>query len=217
MKCPRCVQRIHRAADGCPHCGFTLANADSEFGADDVRFRTLTDAAGLMKREGHRRVESAMHRFNRQFPQLFVAVHTGSFGGAAKLRQFGFWLLNRAKFEDLPEGRQNKSAILIAIDVDAKAVGMSFGYALDAFLEEEDTFQCLARAHAYWLEGRHAEGLVKAIEQLSIILKKRSRQAGRDPLRFERKVARPPRLDALAQKIRGGRKGSESQDGEGSP
>lgn len=206
MKCPRCVQRIHRAAGGCPHCGFTLADADAVFGAEDVKLRTLTDAAGLMRREEHRRVESAMHRFNRQFPQLFVAVHTGSFKGIANLRQFGFWFLNRAVFEDLPTARQNEACILIVIDADARAAGVSFGYVLDAFLEEGDTFQCLSRAHAYWLEGRHADGLVKAIEQLTIILKKRSRQAQRDPQRFERKVVRPPQLGALVKKIRSGRK-----------
>lgn len=212
MKCPRCVQRIHRAAGGCPHCGFTLADADALFGAEDVKLRTLTDAAGLMRREEQRRVESAMHRFNRQFPQLFVAVHTGSFKGVSNLRQFGFWLLNRAVFEDLPVDRLNEAGILIAIDADAKAAGMSFGYALDAFVEEDDTFQCLSRAHAYWLEGRHADGLVKAIEQLTIILKKRSRQARRDPERFERKVARPPQVDALVQKIRSGRKVEKQEE-----
>jgi hypothetical protein len=206
MKCPRCVQRIHRAAGGCPHCGFTLADADTIFGAVDVRLRTLTDAAGLMRRGEQRRVESAMQRFNRRFPQLFVAVHTGSYLGVANLRQFGFWFLNRAVFEDLPAARFNEACILIVIDADAKAAGVSFGYALDAFLEEDDTFQCLSRAHSYWLEGRHAEGLVKAIEQLTIILKKRSRQAQRDPQRFERKVVRPPQLGALVKKIRGGRK-----------
>ncbi len=161
-----------------------------------------------------------MQRFNRQFPQLFVAVHTGSCGGMANLRQFGFWFLNRAKFEDLPSDRGNLSAILLVIDADARSAGISFGYGLDAFLDEEDTFQCLARAHAYWQEGRHSEGLVKAIEQLAIVLKRRSRQARRNPVRFERKVARPARIDVLAEKIGSGRR-AESFDGpgngEGSP
>jgi len=210
MKCPRCVQKIHRAADGCPHCGFTLADADKVYGAEDLHLRTLSDTAGLMRRDEQGRLQSAMQRFNRQFPQLFVAVHTGSFGGMANLRQFGFWFLNRAKFEDVPSDRGNRSAILLVMDADAKSAGISFGYALDALLDEEDTFQCLARAHAYWLEGRHAEGLVKAIEQLRIILKKRSRQARRDPARFERKVSRPAKIDEQAQKIRGGRRTENS-------
>lgn len=146
-----------------------------------------------------------MWEFNRRFPQLFIAVHTGSFRGVANLRQFGFWLLNRGAFEDVPVDRPNEAGVLIAIDAEAKAAGITFGYLLDPFLEEEDTFVCLSRAHSYWLEGRFADGLVKAIEQLESLLKKRCRQARRNPGKFERRVARPPQVDHLVQKIRRGR------------
>lgn len=205
MKCPRCVQRIHRAAGGCPHCGFTLADADNLFGGEDLQMRLLSDSAGLMRHEEKGRLLSAMERFNRTFPQLFVAVHTGSCGGMGNLRQFGFWLLNRAKFEDLPTDRGHLSMVLLVIDADVRSAGISFSYGLDAFLDEDDTFQCLARAHAYWLEGRHAEGAIKVIEQLAVVLKKRSVQVRRNPERFERKVARPVRIEPLSEKNRRGR------------
>ncbi|MGC4017599.1 MAG: hypothetical protein QM755_24250 [Luteolibacter sp.] len=213
MKCPRCVQRIHRAAAGCPHCGFTLDDADAIFGADEVRLRSLTDAAGLMRRDEQRRVELAMIEFNRRFPQLFIAVHTGAFSGVANLRQFGFWLLNRGAFEDVEVDRPNEAGVLIAIDAESKAAGITFGYLLDPFLDEEDTFLCLSRAHSYWLEGRFADGMVKAIEQLEILLKKRCRQARRNPSKFERRVSRPPQVDHLVQKIRRGRQQEPVQNG----
>ncbi|WP_338287236.1 TPM domain-containing protein [Luteolibacter sp. LG18] len=199
------MQRIHRAAAGCPHCGFSLGDADAIFGSEEVRLRSLTDAAGLMRREEQRQVENAMLAFNRRFPQLFIAVHTGSFSGVANLRQFGFWLLNRGAFEDVAVDRPNEAGVLIAIDAEARAAGITFGYLLDAYLDEEDTFHCLSRAHSYWLEGRFADGLVKAIGQLETLLKKRSRQARRNPAKFERRVARPPQVENLVQKIRHGR------------
>jgi len=158
-----------------------------------------------MRRAELRRVENAIAGFNRRFPQLFFSVYTGVFSGVSNLRQFGFWLLNRGAFEDVPVDRPNASGILLAIDAEAKAAGITFGYLLDAFLDEEDTFVCLSRAHSYWLEGRYADGMVKAIEQLEILLKKRCRQARRNPEKFERKVARPLQVDALIQKIRHGR------------
>ena len=68
---------------------------------------------------------------------------------------------------------------------------MAFGYLLDPYLEEADTFECLARGHAHWLEQRYAEGLVKAIAHLQAILCKRSRQAHRNPGFFQRKVLPP--------------------------
>lgn len=188
MKCPRCVQRIHRAAASCPHCGFTLADADAEFGHKKVRIDCLTDSAGVMRRKDRERVDAAMDKIARRFPQLFVAIYTHSLGEVANLRQFGFWLLNRATFVDLSLKKTNAAGILLTIDPESKAAGIVFGYLLDPYLDESDTFDCLARGHAYWLEGRYADGIVKCLDHLDEILHKRSRQARRSPDSFARKV-----------------------------
>jgi len=204
MKCPRCVQKIHRAAASCPHCGFTLADADRHFGEGEVTLRCLTDAAGLLRRGQREQVEMAMERITRRFPQLFVAVYTGSLGEMANTRQFGFWLLNRAAFEDVPPEKPNEAGILLTIDAESKSASITFGYLLDAFLEEADTFECLSRAHSYWLEGKYAAGIVRALKHLDGILAKRCRQARRDPDRFERKVLPPPNMGDLLRRIRAG-------------
>lgn len=204
MKCPRCVQRIHRAAESCPHCGFSIVDMDDRHGADFVALRCLADTAGVLRRGDRERVEAAMERFGMRFPQLFVAVYTGSLGEVANLRQFGFWLLNRAAFEDLPAEKPNEAGILLTLDPETKAAGFVFGYLLDPFLDEADTFECLSRAHAYWLEGRYADGIAKAIEHLEGILRRRSRQARRDPEPFLRRVAPAASMKDLVRKIRDG-------------
>ena len=210
MKCPRCVQRIHRAACSCPHCGFTLADADHNFGDEDVRLRCLTDTAGIFRRGDRARVEQAMERIARRFPQVFVAVYTGALGEVANIRQFGFWLLNRSAFEDLPPEKPNEAGILLTIDPESKAAGIVFGYLLDPFLEESDTFECLSRAHAYWLEGRYADGVVRALAHLDGILCRRSRQARRDPEYFQRKVLPPAMMGDLVRRIRAGHRNKGS-------
>jgi hypothetical protein len=204
MKCPRCVQKIHRAASSCPHCGFTLADADAHFGEGEVRLRCLTDAAGLLRRGQREQVEMAMERITRRFPQLFVAVYTGSLGEMANMRQFGFWLLNRAAFEDVPAHKPNEAGILLTIDAESKSASITFGYLLDAFLEESDTFESLSRAHSYWLEGKYAAGIVRTLKHLDGVLAKRCRQARRDPDRFGRKVLPPPNMGDLLRRIRAG-------------
>ena len=191
MKCPRCVQRIHRAAGACPHCGFSIVDADERFGGNALKHRRLTDSAGILRRGERGHVEAAMERLTRRLPQVFVAVYTGALGGVADMRQFGFWLLNRTTFENVPADATNDAAILITIDPESKAAGMVFGYLLDPFLDEADTFECLSRGHAHWLEQRYAEGLVKTIAHLEVILCKRCRQARRDPEAFHRKVLPP--------------------------
>lgn len=204
MKCPRCVQQIHRAAEACPHCGFSLADADERFGAEDVALRALSDTAGLFRNPERKRIEAALAGFSRRFPQLFAAVYTGAGGGSSNLRQFGFWLLNHAAFEDVPAEKPNAAGILIVLDPAAKAASISFGYLLDPYLDEADTFDCLSRAHAWWLEGRHAEGVLRVIRRLDAILRKRGRQARRDPGRFERRVRPPARAGEYLRPIRDG-------------
>lgn len=204
MKCPRCVQRIHRAAESCPHCGFTIADADGRFGHDEVSLRSLTDTAGILRRGERELVEAAMERISVRFPQLFVAVYTGALGEVANMRQFGFWLLNRSAFEDVPVEKPNEAGILLTIDPESKAAGIVFGYLLDPYLGEADTFECLSRAHAYWLEGRYAEGIQKALAHLEGILSKRSRKARRDPEHFQRKVMPPAIMGDLVKRIREG-------------
>ena len=164
----------------------------------------LTDRAGILRRGERERIGKALERVTLHFPQIFVAIYTGALGEVANIRQFGFWLLNRSAFEDVPVHLPNEAGILITIDPESKAAGMIFGYLLDPFLEEVDTFECLSRAHAYWLEGQYAEGLMRLLRHLEKILKKRSRQARRDPESFEKKVMPAQKLGHRVQILRGG-------------
>ena len=211
MKCPRCVQLIHRGAETCPHCGFSLAEADERFGRGEVRAHRLEDGAGLMRSVERRRIEASMLAFERRFPQLFFAVHTGRPKGRSDVRQFGFWYLNRAAFVDVGVERPNECGILLAIDPDAKSAGMTWGYRLDPFLGEKDTFHLLSRAHAYWVEGRYSEGIARILLQLTRLLKKRARQARRDPERFERRIAAPPPMREQVERMRTGHRPAGSK------
>jgi hypothetical protein len=199
MKCPRCVQRIHRSAVSCPHCGFELADADAQFGGGEVRLECLSDHAGVLKRAERERAEILLERFRERFPQLFLAVHTGVLAELASLRQFGFWLLNRGAFEDLGVDRPNEGGILLVIDPEAKVAGLTFGYLLEPFIDEEDTFEVLSAAHPFLLQGQYLKALRVIEKRLSRLLCKRSRQARRDPERFERKVAAPRQAGGLPQ------------------
>jgi hypothetical protein len=179
---------------------------------EEVSLRCLTDSAGILTRGDRERVEAAMEQVSRRFPQIFMAVYTGALGEVANIRQFGFWLLNRSAFEDLPPDKPNEAGILLTIDPESKAAGMVFGYLLDPFLEEADTFECLSRAHAYWLEERYAEGIIKALEHLEGILCKRSCQARRDPEYFQRKVLPPSMRGDVVRRIRAGHRSSANHE-----
>jgi len=202
MKCPRCVQRIHRAAESCPHCGFSIVDADGQFGGDPWCLRRLTDAAGVLRRADREWIQSAMGHFSKRFPQLFVAVYTGSLEEVATMRPFGFWLLNRTNFDDLPAEMGNEAGILLTIDPETKSAGLVYGYLVEPYLNEADTFECLIRAHGHWLEGRYADGIIRVLAHLETILIKRSGQARRNIEGFKRKVMRSAMLAENARQKR---------------
>lgn len=142
-----------------------------------------------MRRTERDSLEAMMDRFEQRFPQCFFAVHTGSAARRGELRQFGLWLLNRAAFEDIGPERPNEQAVLLCIDPEQRAAGLSWGYGLDPFLRERDTLVMLRRAHAYFVEGRYGEGTRRVIDELARLLARRARQARRDPERFKKPFA----------------------------
>jgi uncharacterized membrane protein YgcG len=185
---------------------------DERFGLDGWKLRRLTDRAGILRKGDREKVEAVIERMSKRFPQLFVAVYTGSLGEVANIRQFGFWLLNRGAFEDVPIDRPNEAGILLTIDPETKAAGIFFGYLLDPYLEESDTFECLSRAHGHWLEERYVSGIIRVFSHLENILIKRSRHARRDPESYQRKVMGPSMLGDSVERMRAGHRDSKSKN-----
>jgi len=181
-----------------------MDDADRMFGSGEVAMDCLEDTAGVLRRRERERVVGVIEQFREVFPQLFFAVYTGSFAELASLRQFGFWLLNRAAFRDVPLDRPNEAGVLLVIDPESRAASLTFGYLLDPFLSEDDTFHCLSKAHPYLLEGDYPGGIGAVGKVLGRVLKKRCRQARREREKFERRCAPPPAVGDLARRIRGG-------------
>lgn len=140
--------------------------------------------------------------FQRKFPQLFFAVYFGSFKELPSLRQFGFWLLNRGAFEDLDISRPNEGGILLSVDVTGKSAGITFGYALQPFLDEDLTFKALSAGHPFLLQGQYLRATEMVMRKLQKILARQCRRARRDPESYE--SSRPARDGggALLERIR---------------
>ena len=179
MKCPRCVQKIHPAANLCPHCGFMMGHADEIFGSEDVNLNKFTDAAGVFRMKDREPMRQVLKKFEARFPQLFVSIYLAAFEDLESLRQYGFWMLNRAKYVDTE--RPNETGILILVDVNAKGASISYGYALMPYLDEDSTFAALAVGHPMFLQGDYPGALKAIIQKLELILIKGWRKASRDP------------------------------------
>ena len=164
----------------CPHCAFSIANVDRIFGQDDVRLRTLTDAAGVLRRRERIALRGRLDQFQQNFPQLFFGIYFGSFRETPSLRQFGFWLLNRGAFEDVEVSRPNAGGILLSVDVGGKPAGLTSGYAVAPFLSQEATFGALSSAHPYFLEGQWLKASESVLGRITRVLARQSRLSERD-------------------------------------
>jgi hypothetical protein len=199
MQCPSCVQRIHRGAEVCPHCGFSITLAEISYGSGKIITTTFDDNAGLLRMKYRPIVQKCMQRFSLRFPQFFFALYTRSFTHKADLRQYGFWFLNRTVFSDQAAHQSNASAVLLVMDAENKHAGLSFGYMLDPYLDEGDTLACLEKAQTLWTDYQYAEGIVAVVKHLEVILIRKHRMQRKDPHQFAKMVAPPNNVGTFAK------------------
>ncbi|MEM7145404.1 MAG: TPM domain-containing protein [Verrucomicrobiota bacterium] len=197
MKCPRCVQELALSADSCEGCGFSIGDLDEEFGREAVVLERVEDDAHILRLRERQQLDAELDRFEQLFPQLFAAVFIGSFPPMTNIRQFGFWLLNRAAVSEVDVTRPNDRGMLFVLDLNGKQLGVSLGYQLEPFLSEREMAKCFRSAKPDFVEGDYAEAMVKMLGKITRRLKKRSRQAARHPERFYQGRVRAPAMPEL--------------------
>jgi hypothetical protein len=187
--------------DCCPHCGYTLAVTDDVFGSDAVLIDRVNDAAGVLSDCDIERIDFAMQRFERRFPQLFAALWCGALPQQTSLRQFGFWLLNRAAVCELDVTRPNEHGALFVIDTHGRSAGLVLGYLLECYLDERDARLVLEAGRRDFHRALWADGVCASLAELAARLRKRASSAARHPARFAppRPAAdpRPPRFNRI--------------------
>ena len=183
MKCPRCVQKIHLEACSCPHCGFSMVDADAVFGSQDIKLKKFSDVAGVFRMKDREPMRKVLEGFEAKFPQLFVSVYLGAFEDLNSLRQYGFWMLNRTHYVDVDPHRPNSTGVLILVDVNAKSASINFGYALMPYLDEKSTFEALSAGHPFFLQGDYLKALKAVIEKLEVFLVRGWRQVRKNPVK----------------------------------
>ncbi len=183
-KCPRCTQWTAPGGESCLHCGFSLAVMDEIFGGDAVLLDRVTDAAGVLSRTELECVERGLIDFERRFPQLFAAVYCGALPAQTSLRQFGFWLLNRAAVCELDAMRPNENGLLFVLDVHGRSAALVPGYFLECYLDEADQRRVLQAARRDFQRGRWTAGILSALHTLTRRLRRRAAEASKHPARF---------------------------------
>lgn len=173
-----------QAGECCLHCGYSLGVTDDVFGADAVLLDRVTDAAGVLSDGDADRMELALEQFERRFPQLFAAVYCGALPQQTSLRQFGFWLLNRAAVCELDVTRPNEHGALFIIDTHGRSAAIVLGYFLECYLDERDARAVLEAGRHDFHRGLWAAGVCAALAEMTARLCRRAAEAAKSPARF---------------------------------
>jgi uncharacterized membrane protein YgcG len=191
-----------------------MEDVDLLFGRDDVVLTKFTDDAGVLRVKERVEIRQEMERFEKKFPQLFFSIYVSAFDEVPNLRQFGFWLLNRAAYEDVGLDRPNECGILLMVDVNGKATSMSYGYAIMPYLNEDNTFEILSAAHPFLLQSNYLKAFKTIISRTELVLKKGWRRVKKNPESLLAASGQAPKkVDNFLKRIREGNreagKGSE--------
>ncbi|MGC6582464.1 MAG: TPM domain-containing protein [Akkermansiaceae bacterium] len=189
-----------------------MADVDILFGNEDVILTKFMDAAGVLRRKERDAMRKILERFEQKFPQLFFSIYVGAFDDIPNLRQFGFWLLNRAAYSDVGVDRPNENGVLLVLDVNGKTAAMSFGYAIMPYLDEDTTFDALSAAHPFLLQGEYLKAFRVVLTKIENTLKKGWHKARKDPESFFAASGQFPRKkDQILKPIREGNQETQAE------
>ncbi len=177
MKCPQCIQPIHRSAETCPHCGVSVPSLAREFEQYQGSGRRVYDAAGVLRVKDRKLIEDMLHGAESEFPQLFMGFVTVALEDHQTIQSAGVWMLNQADFGKAEEATLAQGGYLFVIEVQRKECCVIHGLLLDPFLEEEQTFQALSVAHPYLLERDYVESVRAMLMSSRALLRRCSRRS----------------------------------------
>ena len=175
MKCPRCIQELQNGVLQCPHCSFSLAYLDAQFGEDAVVLERLTDAVDCLSVSEMLHVDEFLNAFEERFPQLFLAIYAGFLPDMTDNRQFAFWLLNRATVPSLDHTRPNENGSLLVLDLNSKSISFTLGYFVEPYFTDHELATLLKKGHRQLVVGEYGAALFKIIPAFSRLLAEKAR------------------------------------------
>ena len=138
MKCPSCAGQLASAEPRCPSCKLTLQTLDIKFGAvprHSMYFTDRTDRVPFREMAATRRT---LELFHRRFPQCLFSVFVADLQRGTSVREYAFWLANKARFSSVEHVHGENFNLLLVIDMSGRAAALTAGYGLEEHVREED-------------------------------------------------------------------------------
>jgi uncharacterized membrane protein YgcG len=173
MKCPSCASPLATAEPRCPSCKLTLKALDIKFGALPRHSTYFTDRTDRVPLREMAAMRDTLELFHRRFPQCLFSVFVADLPRGTSVREYAFWLANRARFSSVENAQGENFDLLLLIDVGARAAALNVGYGLEEHLREEDLEAALDAFTGPMREGDMPAGVQACVEIIDAKLQHR--------------------------------------------
>jgi uncharacterized membrane protein YgcG len=167
MKCPACSNCLDAPAPICPTCEFTLRQLDRKFGTVPLHSRHLTDRASSLTLDEVKRLQKLLQRFEEKFPQSVFSVFVTDLPTGTNIREYTFWLANRARFGSVDAVGGENFALLLVIEAATRSAALTVGYGLEKFVLEDDLSVALTAAAPALRSGELERGIQLCVEEIT--------------------------------------------------
>ena len=171
MACPGCRLTTKDPVDQCHRCGCTGHVSVEKFPFPAPPMERFIDPAGNLNEVERREIGKALAKLAKKFPQPRFCFCVLDLSPEADPREFGFWMMNASPVADQEEAGLRPWTSRMVIDDANGRVSVSFGYAIEPFLDDEQLTAVLRFNRQYFFGRDYATGILKFIEGIEKVLK----------------------------------------------
>ncbi len=179
MKCPSCSGLLPTPEPRCPTCGLTLQKLDLKFGLVPRHSRFLSDRSGKLEIAQMDELREELRLFELKFPQVLFSVFVTDLPPGSSVREYGFWLANRARFSTIQKSPGDNFDLLLVIDLAGNSASLTASYGLERYVSDGDLEDALAALAEGARDGSVPDGIRACIKFVTRRWRERSKEARR--------------------------------------
>jgi len=179
IQCPYCRTPLTETTPACPKCSLDLDRASAVMGpVPRLSALGITDFTETLKPRDEKRLHRTIREFHLRFPQSRVAVVFSRFDSKFPLAAHLFWLFNTAPVSGESCKRGDNRDLLIGIDPDRRLAGLTVGYGLEPFLDQDALDRALELARPHLEKDDFPAAVLTILNALSRLMEEVCRELG---------------------------------------
>lgn len=160
VSCPSCRAKLDRDSKWCGTCGFTGAKSIELFGENSPPLIPILDVANFWDAKHIKKIESAIIRFNKRFPQIRWRLCAVTLPPETNLSLFGFWMMNVCPLAPEETAEDREWTVLFVVNAETGHASVTTGYSAEVWLADDMWDHALAETVEPFRRNRPDQAIV---------------------------------------------------------